>query len=92
MRHVLVTLDERGAPISASDHVLYCDGPMFRHENVGGRLEADGRFLGTRWRTLLREVEGKDDAEVVESVPTPASDADATAIKALVAEVLRRVR
>lgn len=85
-----MTLDERKAPISASDHVLYCEGPISRHENVGGRLEPDGRFLGTRWRTVTREVEGKDEAEVIESVPTPASEADAAAIKALVAEVLRR--
>jgi hypothetical protein len=90
LRHVLVTLDESRAPISASDHVLTCEGGRNLHESVGGRLEADGRFLGTRWRTVTREIEGRDDAEVLECVSSPPSEEDAQALRALVAEVLRR--
>jgi hypothetical protein len=90
LRHVLVTLDEKGVPISASDHVLTCEDGRNLHESVGGRLEADGRFLGTRWRTVTREVEGQDDAEVLESVSSPPSEEDAQALRALVAEILRR--
>lgn len=90
LRHVLVTLDESRTPISASDHVLHSQGETFLHESVGGRLEADGRFLGTRWRTVTREVEGQDDAEVLESVSSAPSAEDAQALRALVAEVLRR--
>jgi hypothetical protein len=92
LRHVLVTLDEQRRPISASDHVLTCEAGRNLHESVGGRLEADGSFRGTRWRTVSREVEGKDDAEIVESVPSVPDAADVAAIHALVAEVLRRAR
>jgi len=87
-----VTLDESGHAISASDHVLVQEGDLYRHESVGGRLEADGRFLGTRWHTVTREVEGRDEAEVLEAVPSKPSDEDERNLKALVAEVLRRTR
>ncbi len=90
LRHCIVTLDAQGVPISASDGVLYSEDGLQVHENVGGRLEADGRFLGTRWRTVMREVPGQDEAEIVESVPFAPSAADAEAIKRLVAELLRR--
>jgi hypothetical protein len=107
LRHVLVVLDETGRAISASDAVLYRtdlpdgDGgdprPAVRweHENVGGRLEPDGRFLGTRWRTVTVTNVDSDEVEDEEvrrqeSTPSTPSDADVAAIKALIAEVRRR--
>jgi len=87
-----VTLDETGHAIAASDHVLVQEGELCKHESVGGRLERDGRFLGTRWHTVTREAEGRDEGEVVEAVSSKPSDADERNLKALVAEVLRRTR
>ena len=63
LRHLLVTLDETGRPISASDHVLFRapnpahpTGPAdMRQESIGGRLEADGTFRGTCWLVTGRE-------------------------------------
>ena len=59
-------------------------------ESVGGRLEADGRFLGTRWRTVSLQRESEEEATQLESTPSAPSDADVAAIKALVAEIVRR--
>lgn len=101
-RTILVVVDAEGRPISASDGVLYrselprgtADDPRpavrFEMESVGGRLEADGRFLGTRWRTVSLEREGEEEATRLESTPSAPSDADVAAIKALVAEIVRR--
>lgn len=90
LRNVLVTLDETGRPISASDAVMYFAEGHAVHENVGGRLEPDGSFKGTRWRSISVEVEGKDDPEVRDSVPCAPSEEDVHNLKALVAEMLRR--
>ena len=54
LRVVIVTLDATGTAISASDHVLLtlpsANGEkLLRHESLGGRIEADGSFLGTHW-------------------------------------------
>ena len=94
-RTVLVLLDADGRPISASDDVLYRieqpDGMVrFEMESVGGRLEPDGRFLGTRWRSVSVQRENEDDATPLEATPSTPSDEDVAAIKALVAEVVRR--
>ena len=94
-RTILVLLDADGRPISASDGVLYrieqTDGMMrFEMESVGGRLEPDGRFLGTRWRNVSLQRENEDDATPLEATPSTPSDEDVAAIKALVAEVVRR--
>jgi hypothetical protein len=102
-RTVLVLLDADGRPMSASDGVLYrielpegtADDPRpavrFEMENVGGRLEPDGRFLGTRWRTVsLQHDEDDENATQLESLPSAPSEADIAAIKALIAEMLRR--
>jgi len=50
LRHAMVTLDASGTPVSAGDWVLYCSGkPVeYVHENVGGRIQPNGTFLGTR--------------------------------------------
>lgn len=93
MRHLLVVLDAQGTPISANDMVMYSaelgEDHVFYQENVGGRLEADGRFRGTRWRTL--GVEGPRDEEArLQALPAQPSTAEAAALKALVAEILKR--
>ena len=92
LRHVMVLLDASGTPISAGDWVLYCSGnpPQYLHENVGGRLEPGGGFLGTRWRTLAVEVPGKDEADTKEMESSEPSAEDIAALKALVSDVLRR--
>ena len=93
MRHLLVVLDAQGTPISANDMVMYSaelgGEHVFFQENVGGRLEADGSFRGTRWRTL--GVEGPQDEEArLDASPSQPSDAEAQALKSLVAEILKR--
>ena len=93
MRHLLVVLDARGTPVSANDMVMYCaqlgEELVSYQENLGGRLEADGSFRGTRWRTL--GVEGPKDEEArLDPSPSEPSVADAQALKTLVAEILRR--
>jgi len=93
MRHLLVVLDAQGTPISANDMVMYRaelgkDVVSFQ-ENVGGRLEADGSFRGTRWRTL--GVAGPKDEEArLDASPSQPTAAEGEALKALVAEILRR--
>ena len=101
MRVCMVTLDASGRPVSASDLVLYrtalADGvdgdprPAVRFEQhtVGGRLEADGTFHGTRWHTIGLEHEGEDEPAMQMTPSTPTAD-DIAAIKALVAEIVRR--
>lgn len=93
MRHLLVVLDAQGTPISANDMVMYSaelgGEHVFFQENVGGRLEADGSFRGTRWRTL--GVEGPKDEEArLDASPSQPSEAEARSLKALVAEILKR--
>ena len=93
MRHLLVVLDAQGTPISANDMVMYSaelgGDHVFFQENVGGRLEADGSFRGTRWRTL--GVEGPKDEEArLDASPSQPTAAEVEALKALVAQILRR--
>jgi len=93
MRHLLVVLDAHGTPISANDMVMYSaelgGEHVFFQENVGGRLETDGSFRGTRWRTL--GVEGpKDDEARLEASPSQPTAAESAALKTLVAEILKR--
>ena len=93
MRHLLVVLDAQGTPISANDMVMYSaelgEDQVFFQENVGGRLEADGTFRGTRWRTL--GVGGPKDEEArMDASPSQPSAAEVEALKALVAQILRR--
>lgn len=92
LRHVMVTLDGSGTPISAGDWVMYCSGKPVRyvHENVGGRLQPDGSFLGTRWRSVALEIPGSDETETQEMEQSEPSDEDVAHIRRLVAELLRR--
>lgn len=92
LRHVMVTLD-KGKPIAAGDWVMFrsqsAEGVTYVHENVGGRLEPDGRFLGTRWRTVTFEAAGSDEAQIREASHLPPTPQDIEAIQALVLDVLR---
>jgi hypothetical protein len=95
LRHVMVLVDAAGRPLSAQDWVVVrttdgAGGVTSVHENVGGRLEADGRFLGTRWRTVTYEAPGSDETERRVMVPSPPSPEDVAAVHALVREVLAR--
>ena len=93
MRHLLVVLDATGRAISASDMVMYRaefgEDVVFFQETVGGRLEEDGSFRGTRWRTLGLESAKEEEAKLDPSPSVP-SDADAQALKGLVAEIMKR--
>jgi hypothetical protein len=101
LRVVMVVLDATGQPIAASDAVLYsvevregAGGGASRivehyHENIGGRLEPDGSFRGTRWRTLMVET-ANGEPQQLESTPSAPSPADMAALKALVVELMRR--
>ena len=94
LRHVVVTLDATGTPISAGDWVLYCSGEpvQYVHENVGGRIQPDGSFLGTRWRTVAVDVPGAEDPETKETVQSEPTPEDVAALMALVKELLSRAR
>lgn len=93
MRHLLVVLDAQGTAISASDMVMYraeLGGEVvFFQETVGGRLEEDGSFRGTRWRTLGLD-SPRDEEAKLEASPSPPTDAEAQALRALVAEIVKR--
>ena len=93
LRHLMVVL-EGGKPISAGDWVMYCSGnPLeYVHENLGGRIQPDGSFLGTRWRTVAVDVPGKDEAETKEMVKSEPTPEDVAALMALVKEVLKRAK
>jgi hypothetical protein len=95
LRHSMVVVDGAGRPLSAQDWVMTrtadaAGGVTSVHENVGGRLEPDGRVLGTRWRTVTFEAPGSDEAERRESVPSPPSPEDIAAVHALVRDLLAR--
>ncbi|HET7230169.1 MAG TPA: hypothetical protein VFJ16_09215 [Longimicrobium sp.] len=97
LRAVMVTVDAAGQPVSASDHVMYRSEigsgadvvTEFRHESVGGRLEPDGTFHGTRWSTVSTQTADGEDLSS-HSTPSPPADDDAAAIRALAAELIRR--
>ena len=96
LRHVMVTLDASGTPISAGDWVMHAvegpEGTTYLHENVGGRLEADGSFRGTRWRSVTLQKAGDDDvdAQVKESQHSPPTPQDIAGIHTLVNDLLKR--
>jgi hypothetical protein len=103
LRHLMVVLDPTGQPISAGDHVLTCravpgDGSRteYTHESIGGRLENDGTFNGTRWHIVRVLAEGEGDTDADPAAPgfesrhsRPTAD-EVMAIKSLVADILRR--
>jgi hypothetical protein len=61
----------------------------FSQESVGGRIEPDGTFHGTRWHTVgVETVEGGEPR--LQSTPSELSAADVAGMMALVVELLRR--
>ena len=92
LRHAMVTLDASGTPVSAGDWVLYCSGkPVeYVHENVGGRIQPDGSFLGTRWRTVAVEVAGSEEPETRETVSSEPTEEDIAGLMRMVRELLSR--
>ena len=94
LRTVLVVLDAAGVPISASDSVFFKidgDPPMLRHESIGGRIEADGRFLGTHWISEGPDP-GEDEEANLASTPRAPSDDEIATLRVLVDEMLHRSR
>jgi hypothetical protein len=95
LRHVLVVLDATGRPISASDTVLYWreipgrNEVEVRQESLGGRLEPDGTFRGTRWRSEAVGPAEQDEPRW-DATPSEPTAADVAAIKALVGDVMSR--
>jgi hypothetical protein len=92
LRHVMVTLEAGGRPISAGDTVLYCrerhgGGTEYRQESIGGRLEADGSFRGTRWRAEAVAAPGEDEPHWTMTPSEPTAE-DTRALMALVAAVV----
>ena len=96
LRHLMVTTDAADTPTSAADWVMFrtqgAEGVTYVHENVGGRLEPNGRFSGTRWRTVIVERAGGDEPETRETSQLPPSPQDIESIQALVLDVLRLSR
>jgi hypothetical protein len=92
LRTVLVVVDASGTAISASDGVFYyIDGEPRRvyHELLGGRLEADGRFLGTHWVSIGPDP-GEDQPAQLETTPSVPTPQQIAGLLALVDEMLRR--
>ena len=97
LRHLLIVLDEAGRAIAASDHVfIHWADPadpaapwQMLQESIGGRLEPDGRFLGTCW-TVTGPEPREDEDPVWESTPRPPTDDEAAALRRLVAEIVAR--
>jgi hypothetical protein len=92
MRHAMVTLDASGAPVSAGDWVLYCSGkPVeYVHENVGGRIQPNGSFLGTRWRSVAVDVPGSEEPQTKETTQSEPSEEDIAGLMRVVRELLSR--
>ena len=97
LRHVLIVLDETGRPIAASDHVfIHWENPLdpsgpwqMRQESIGGRLEEDGRVLGTCW-TVTGPEPREDEPPAWDSIPRQPTDEEAAMLQQLVAEIVMR--
>jgi hypothetical protein len=97
LRHLLIVLDETGGPIAASDHVcIHWENPSdpsglweMRQASIGGRLDEDGRFLGTCW-TVTGPEPREDEPPAWESIPRRPTDEEDAALKGLVAEIVAR--
>ena len=103
LRHLMVVLDATGRPISAGDHVLTIrevtdasSGALlneFVHDSLGGRIEADGTFNGTRWhivRVLAPDEEVGEDDPPSEAQSAGPTEEEIVAIRTLVADILQR--
>jgi hypothetical protein len=101
LRHVQVTLDEKGQLLSGGDHVMFvremapdtCEVTLSDHESVGGRFEQDGSFRGTYWKTTLESPgDSAEDASITRSAEKrPPSTDEIAALRRIIADVLARV-
>jgi len=99
-RTILVVLDGDGTLLSGGDNVLYRSGlsdpappteegpALVRQESVGGRFEPDGSFHGTRWHSVAVD-RGEEELEWESTRSEPSPD-DVTALRLIVAELMRR--
>lgn len=99
-RTILVVLDGDGTLLSGGDNVLYRSGlsetappaedepALVRQESVGGRFEPDGSFHGTRWHSVAVD-RGEEELEWESTRSEPSPD-DVTALRLVVAELMRR--
>jgi hypothetical protein len=101
LRHVLITLDERGQLLSGGDHVMFVretnpaddsEATLTDHESVGGRFEADGSFRGTHWKTTLESGPGDaNDESVTRSAEhRPPTMDEVAALRRIIEDVLSR--
>lgn len=98
LRHLLVTLDETGRPIGASDNVLFRapnpeqpTGPAdMRQESIGGRLETDGTFHDTCWLVTGPEPEN-DEPPAWDMRSRAPREEEIAVLKALVADLVARL-
>ena len=98
LRHVMITLDERGTVISGGDGVLRHRAEqrgsevwnIYDHQNIGGRFDADGAFHGTCWQTH-NEHRGDDDVPASSSsTPSAPTAEEIDKLRALVKWMLQR--
>lgn len=69
---------------------LPADVALSEHERIGGRFEADGVFNGTCWHNRLISVPGSDAEPQTQSTSSIPVAAQVSALRELVAEVMRR--
>lgn len=100
LRTLLVVVDGDDRPISASDHVIYRvaipevdrdPGTNAAEEvlqlSIGGRLEYDGAFLGTMWRSVAP---ADDEPAAPRATAGEPGDEAVAALRSLVTELIRR--
>ena len=99
LRHVQITLDESGALLAASDHVMFvretapddpCIATLTDHESIGGRFELDGSFRGTCWKSRLKSDADSEDAETISSEHSAPTPGQVAMLRAIIADVLAR--
>jgi hypothetical protein len=99
LRHVLITVDERGTLLTATDWILHeqtqqRDGAMvtiYDHHNIGGRFEDDGTFRGSVWQTQAEQAAGAEgDSRALSSTSSAPTPDQVAALRRLAAEVMRR--
>ena len=61
-----------------------------RTESIGGRIEADGRFFGTRWTSIGYETRATESDAGIESTRSVPTDHDVDRLLTLVKDVQKR--
>lgn len=98
LRHVLITLDAGGTLLSGGDTVMFHRVEqrgselwnIYDHEHIGGRFEADGSFLGTRWHTHNEHVGDDDEPATTVSAPSTPTAEEIEKLRGLVNWVIAR--